>query len=120
MALSEPGDCTRLHIDSRTAAAFISGQEGTRSIALFQGTLLFWVQAVSGVSLLPPHWFPTEEFTAADFLSRLPFKTQNHSVGVHVGQECVLGHFSLQPTLDAFACICSVQGLCFGIRISKQ
>ena len=111
MALSKPGDSARLHIDSRTAAAFISGQGGTRSNALFQGTLLLWEQAVSGVSLLPPHWFPTKEFTAADFLSRLPFKTQNHSVGVHVGQECVLDHFSLQPTLDAFSCLCSVQFL---------
>ena len=71
MALSEPGDRVRLHIDNRTAAAYIRCQGGTRSNVLSQEALLLWEQAVSrDVTLLPPQWIPTGENTAADFLSR--------------------------------------------------
>ena len=56
LALSEPGDRFRLHIDNRTAAAYIRCQGGTQSNALSQEALLLWEQAVSrNVTLLPPH-----------------------------------------------------------------
>ena len=71
MALSEPGDLVRLHIDNRTAAAHIRCQGGTRSNVLSQEALLLWEQAMSrDVTLLPPQWIPTGENTAADYLSR--------------------------------------------------
>ena len=71
MALSEPGDHVRLHINNRTAAAYIRCQGGTKSNILSQEALLLWEQAVSkDITLLTPHWIPTEENTAADFLSR--------------------------------------------------
>ena len=71
MALFEPGDHVRLHIDNRTAAAYIRCQGGTKSNALSQEALLLWEQAVSrDITLLPPHWIPTEWNTAAKFLSR--------------------------------------------------
>ena len=55
MALSEPGDRVKLHIDNRTAAAYIRCQGGTKSNILSQEALLLWEQAVSrDVTLLPP------------------------------------------------------------------
>ena len=70
MAPSEPGDHVRLHIDNRTAAAYIRFQGGTRSNVLSQEALLLWEQAVSrDVTLLPPQWFPTGGNTAVGFLS---------------------------------------------------
>ena len=57
VALSVPGDRVRLHIDNRTAAAYIRCQGGTRSNVLSQEALLLWEQAVSrNVTLLPPRF----------------------------------------------------------------
>ena len=71
MALSRPGDCVRLHVDNRTAATYIPFQGGTKSNVLSQEALLLWNEAVAqDISLLTPHWIPTGENTAADFLSR--------------------------------------------------
>ena len=46
MALSEPGDRVRLHIDNRTAAAYIRCQGGAKSNVLSQEALLPWEEAV--------------------------------------------------------------------------
>ena len=40
LALAEPGDCVRLHIDDRTAATYIRCQGGTKSNILLQEALL--------------------------------------------------------------------------------
>ena len=40
MALSEPGDCVRLHNDNRTAASYIRCQGDTKSNVLSQEALL--------------------------------------------------------------------------------
>ena len=47
MALSKPGDRVRLHVDNRTAAAYIRWQGGTKSNILSQEALLLWDQAVA-------------------------------------------------------------------------
>ena len=103
MALSESGDHVRLHIDNRTAAAYIRCQGGTKSNVLLQEALLLWEQAVSrDISLLPPHWIPTEENTAADFLSRHDMTHWEFMLDKKVFKS-ILEHFNLLPTLDAFA-----------------
>ena len=109
IALTEPGDRVRLHIDNRTAAAYIRCQGGTRSNVLSQEARLLWEQAVSkNVTLLLPHWIPTEENTAADFLSRNDITQWMFMLDRTVFRS-VLDYFNLQPTLDAFACRYSAQ-----------
>ena len=109
MALSKPGDCVRLHIDNRTAAAYIRCQGGTKSNVLSQEALLLWNQAVAqDISLLTPHWIPTGENTAADFLSRDSLDHWNFRLDRRVFCS-ILQHFNLNPTLDAFACHFSAQ-----------
>ena len=53
------------------------------------------------VTLLPPQWIPTEENTAADFLSRHNMTQWMFMLDRKVFRS-ILDHFSLQPTLDAF------------------
>ena len=109
IALSEPGDRVRLHIDNRTAAAYIRCQGGTRSNVLSQEAILLWKQAVArNVTILPPHWIPTAENTAADFLSRHDVTQWMFMLDRTVFRS-VLDYFSLRPTLDAFACRYSAQ-----------
>ena len=47
LALAEPGDRVRLHVDNRTAVAYIQCQGGTKSNVLLQEALRLWEQAVS-------------------------------------------------------------------------
>ena len=47
MALSKPGDHVRLHVDNRTAAAYIRCQGGTKSNIISQEALLLWDQAMA-------------------------------------------------------------------------
>ena len=109
IALTEPGDLVRLHIDNRTAAAYIRCQGGTRSNVLSQEAHLLWGQAVSkGVTLLPPHWIPTKENTAADFLSRNDITQWMFMLDRTIFRS-ILEYFNLHPTLDAFACQFSAQ-----------
>ena len=104
MALSKPGDRVRLHIDNKTAAAYIRCQGGTKSNVLSQEALLLWDQAVAeDITLLTPHYIPTGENTAADFLSRHDMDQWSFRLDRKVFGS-ILEHFSLQPTLDAFAC----------------
>ena len=104
VALSEPGYCVRLHIDNRTAAAYIRCQGGTKSNVLSQEALLLWKQALAkDITLLPPHWITTEENTAADFLSRHDMDHWEFRLDRKVFRS-ILDHFNLQPALDAFAC----------------
>ena len=109
MALSKPGDCVRLHIDNRTAAAYIRCQGGTKSNVLSQEALLLWDQAVAeDITLLTPYWIPTGENTAADFLSRSSMDLWSFRLDRRVFGS-ILEHFNLNPTLDAFACHYSAQ-----------
>ena len=121
MALSESGDRVRLHIDNKTAAAYIRCQGGTKSNILSQQVLLLWDQALAqAISLLTPHWIPTGENTAADFLSRDSLDHWNFRLDRRVFRS-ILQHFNLNPTLDAFAChfSASCQGTCPGTKILK-
>ena len=104
MTLTEPGDRVRLHVDNGTDSAYITHQGGTRNNTLSQEALLLWKQAVSiYVTILPPHWIPTEENMPADFLSRHDMKQWEFMLDREVFTS-ILEHFNLQPTLDAFAC----------------
>ena len=60
------------------------------------------------ITLLPPQWIPTKENTAADFLSRHDMTQWMFMLDKRVFRP-ILEHFSLQPTLDAFACCYSAQ-----------
>lgn len=109
MALSKPGDLVKLHIDNRTTAAYNRCQGGTQSNILSQEALLLWEQALSrDVTLLPPQWIPTEENTAAEFLSRHDMTQCIFMLDRRVFRS-ILEHFNHQPTLDAFACRYSAQ-----------
>ena len=104
MALSEPGDCVRLHSDNRTAAAYIRCQGGTKSNVLSQEALLLCDQVVSrDITLLPPHWIPTGENTSADFLSRSSMAHWSFRLDRRVFGS-ILEPFTLQPIWDAFPC----------------
>ena len=71
LALAEPGDRNRLHIDIRTKAVYIRCQGGTKNNLLSQEALRLWELAMSrNITILTPHWIPTGENSAADFLSR--------------------------------------------------
>ena len=109
MALTVPGDRARLHIDNRTAAAYIRCQGGTKSNVLSQEACLLWEQAASkDVTLLTPHWIPTGENISADFLSR--HDVSQWEFMLHRDTfNTILDHFNLKPTLDAFACQWSAQ-----------
>ena len=108
MALAKPGDRVRLHVDNRTAAAYIRCQGGTKSNILSQEAMLLWDHAVAqDISLLTPHWIPTEENSAADFLSDC-LDRWNFRLSKEV-YSSILQHFNLNPTLDAFACHFSAQ-----------
>ena len=103
LALAEPGDSVRLYIDNKTAAAYIRCQGGTKCNTLSQEALLLWEQAVSeDITLLMPHWIPTEENIAADFLSRHDMDLWEFMLDRETFS-AILNHFRLQPTLDAFA-----------------
>ena len=72
------------------------------SYVLSQGALRLWEQAASrDITILTPHWIPTEENSAADFLSR-------HNMShweIMLDREmfsAILEHFNLQPMLDVF------------------
>ena len=103
LALAQPGDRVRLHIDNRTAAAYIRCQGGTKSNVLLQEALRLWEQAVSrDITILTPHWIPTEENLAADFLSRHDMDHWEFMLDRDTFS-AILEHFSLYPTLDVFA-----------------
>ena len=109
LALTVPGDRVRLHVDNGTAAAYIRCQGGTKSSILSQEACLLWEEAVAqDLTLLTPHWIPTWENTAADFLTR---HNMDHWVFKldRVMFRTILDNFNLQPTLDAFACHWSAQ-----------
>ena len=103
LALAQPGDRVRLHIDNRTAATYILCQGGTKSNILLQEALRLWEQAVSrDITILTPHWIPTEENLAADFLSRHDMDHWEFMLDRETFT-AILEHFSLYPTLDVFA-----------------
>ena len=60
------------------------------------------------VTLLPPQWFSIGGNTAADFRSRHDMTQWMFMLDRKVFRS-ILDHFSLQPTLDAFACQYSAQ-----------
>ena len=107
--LAEPGDNVRVHIDNRTAAAYIRCQGGTKSYALSQEACQLWEEAQDrGVTILTPQWISTGENTSADFLSRHDVSQWTFMLKRDMFSQ-ILDHFHLQPTLDAFACRWSAQ-----------
>ena len=94
-ALLKSGDCVRLHVDNRTAVAYIKCQGGTKSNILSQEALLLWDQAVAqDISLLTPHWIPTGENMAADILSWNSMDHWNFRLNRRVFGS-ILEHFNL-------------------------
>ena len=103
LALANPGDVVRLHIDSMTACSYIRRQGGTRSSILSLEACLLWREAQSRrLTILTPVWISTKENCLADFLSR-------HNLGqweCRLSREMfmfVLNKFNLRPTMDVFA-----------------
>ena len=80
LALAEPGDLVRLHIDSRTAASYIRRQGGTKSSLLSAEACQLWREAVSKSDNLDP----TLALDIGQCNGRLLISPRNESVGVHV------------------------------------
>ena len=103
LALAVPGDKVRLHMDSMTACAYVRKQGGTKSTSLSQEACSLWQKALSrNIEILAPHWLSTKDNVEADFLSR---NSLTHWE-LFLEQDLfnyILGHFQVQPTLDAFA-----------------
>ena len=107
--VAEPGDKVRVHIDNRTAAAYVRCQGGTKSYALSQEACQLWEEARDrGLTILTPQWIATGENTSADFLSRHDISQWTFMLKRNMFSQ-ILDHFQLQPTLDAFACRWSAQ-----------
>ena len=107
--LAAPGDRVRLHVDNKSAAAYIRCQGGTKSFSLSQEACLLWEEAdARGLTLLTPQWISTKENTSADFLSRHDISQWMFMLHRDTFRQ-VLDHFHLYPTLDAFACRWSAQ-----------
>ena len=102
-ALAQPGDCVRLHMDNRTACAYVRKQGGTKSSLLSQEACLLWDQSVSkNIEILTPHWLSTKDNVEADFLSRHSISQWDIQLDPDIFTY-ILGYFQVQPTLDAFA-----------------
>ena len=103
LSLARPGDIVRIMIDSRTAAAYIRKQGGTRSSVLNQEACLLWKEAIArDLTLLTPHWLSTKDNMMADFLSRHQLHQWECQLSDHAFK-LVLDHFQINPTLDIFA-----------------
>ena len=102
-SLSRPGDVVRLHLDNRTACAYITKQGGTKSHLLSEEACRLWEEALEkGVTLLAPHWLSTQDNVEADFLSRNKLEHWEFMLEKSVFN-MVLETFHVRPTLDAFA-----------------
>ena len=103
LALADPGDCVRLHVDSRTACSYIRRQGGTRSSLLSREACLLWREALSrNLTILSPVWISTKENCLADFLSRNNLEQWEFRLS-HATFLFILDKFNLRPTLDVFA-----------------
>ena len=105
LALAEPGDRVRLHIDSRVAARYILRQGGTKSLSLSREACRLWRFAVDlKIQILSPHWLASKENALADLLSR----TNLSQWECQLSRETFLWVLetlmvSPSPTLDVFA-----------------
>ena len=103
LALSQPGDIVRLHLDNRTACAYIRKQGGTRSPLLSREACLLWDESLArDVTLLAPHWLSTKDNVEADFLSRNEMGRWEFMLDKDLFAK-ILDTFQVSPTLDAFA-----------------
>ena len=64
------GDYVNLAVDSRTTAAFINRQGGTRSKVLCSKAKQLWSLVLSLGGWVKAHWIPREENELADMLSK--------------------------------------------------
>ena len=93
----------QLHLDNRTAIAFIRKLGGTRSQVLCKESLLLWRQAIRrNITILPPQWISTEENTEADFLSRHKLLRWDFKLAP-VEFRRICRRLQVRPSLDAFA-----------------
>ena len=103
LSLAKPGDQVRLHLDNKTAVAYIMRMGGTRSSLLNSEACLMWKEAIAlKINLLSPVWLSTKENMEADFLSR----NNLHQWECVLSRETflfILDHFSTYPSLDVFA-----------------
>ena len=101
--LARPGDIVRINLDSRTAAAYIKKQGGTKSSLLNKEACLLWKEALAKkLTLVSPHWLSTKDNVMADFLSRNQLLQWEFGLSKEIFQ-LVLDHFHINPTLDIFA-----------------
>ena len=103
LALTKPGDIVQLHLDNKTACAYIKNQGGTRSRLLNQEACLMWREAIAKkITLLSPQWLSSNQNMEADFLSRHNLHQWECKLSKETFQ-LVLEHFQVFPTLDVFA-----------------
>ena len=103
LALAKPGDIVRLHLDNKTACAYIRKIGGTRSRLLNHEACQLWREVIARkIILLSPQWLSSNQNMEADFLSR----NNLHQWECRLSKETfqlVLDHFHVSPTLDVFA-----------------
>ena len=102
-ALASSDDIVRLHLDNRTACAYIRKQGGTKSSVLSREACMLWEDAViRGITILTPHWLSTKDNVEADFLSRNALSQWEFYLCPDLFM-LILETFQVTPTLDAFA-----------------
>ena len=103
LTLARDGDLVRLHIDNKTAVAYIKKQGGTRSSRLCHEACQLWRSAsLRNITLLTPHWISTKENSKADFLSRHDVLQWEFRLSGETFRS-VIDHFKLDPTMDVYA-----------------
>ena len=101
--MAREGDQVRLYVDNRTACAYINKQGGTRSCVLAREACAMWEELVDQrINLLTTNWIASKDNCRADFLTRHRFESWEFQLHPTLFS-LVVDHFSITPTLDAFA-----------------
>lgn len=94
-------DYVNLSVDSRTAAAFINRQGGTRSRVLSNQAIKLWNFVLGMGGWIRAHWIPREQNEMADMLSKSNIMTWELVLDMEVVQ--MLWQRWYTPVLDLFA-----------------
>ena len=95
------GDYVNLAVDSRTTAAFINRQGGTRSKILCNQSIKLWNFVLGMGGWIRAHWVPREQNEVADMLSKSSIMAWEFVLDMEVAQRLWLMWYT--PVLDLFA-----------------